>query len=172
MGRVDPEPTRTVTPGLRGSPGRSEGPGKRAGRTAVQRAIGLSVAFDRHRAYDTLCRRPVIPDAHPGGQRVWVRLVRLVRLATVDPVGHRRRHLRLHCRRLPVPNRCSQGRLHEPAPAGGQHGAARTPSSARRALARLPGLLRPPAGEFLDHDGAADERRIRVHGDADQRPAR
>src|SRR5829696_2522871 len=42
----------------------------------------------------------------------------------------------------------------------------------RRALAGLPRLLRAAGGELLDDDGPADQRRLRLHVDADQRPAR
>ena len=46
------------------------------------------------------------------------------------------------------------------------------PAPARRPLPGLPGLLRPAGRELLHHDGAADQRGVRLHLDADQRAAR
>ena len=53
------------------------------------------------------------------------------------------------------------------------HRARRRPAApARRALAGLPRVLRPAGGELLDHHRPADQRGLRVHRHAHQRPAR
>ena len=66
----------------------------------------------------------------------------------------------------------SRGRLlsrhRPPAPRPGPSPAA----AARRALAGLPRVLRAAGGELLDHHGAAHQRGLRLHLDADQRAAR
>ena len=71
------------------------------------------------------------------------------------------------------PDVCSglhlRARVPRPASSPGAAPAAAPP---RRALAGLPGLLRAAGGELLHDDGAADERRLRLHVDADQHPAR
>ncbi len=58
--------------------------------------------------------------------------------------------------------RCARDRDPDPAAA----------APARRPLAGLPGLLRAPGGELLDHHRPAHQRGLRLHLDADQRAAR
>ena len=45
-------------------------------------------------------------------------------------------------------------------------------AAARRTLAGIPGVLRAAGGELLHHDRPADQRRVRLHVDADQHAAR
>ena len=83
------------------------------------------------------------------------------------PDGHDRRRSSEACRRAALGVRTVTARPPPTRPT-----TRRPAAAARRPLAGLPRVLRAAGGELLDHHRAADQRRLRLHLDAHQRPAR
>ena len=140
---------------------RAQGLGEHHGRAAVQQAVGLGVALDRHRGDDPLRRDLEELDAHPV-----VEGAHALGHPGEELLDRRRSASRRSCRH----SACRRRRL---ASAGARsHRRPPPPAPARRTLAGLSRVLRAAGGELLDGHRPAHQRGLRVHLDADQRAAR
>ena len=140
---------------------RAEGLREHHGRAAVEQAVGLGVALDRHRGDHPLRRDLLELDAHPVVQDAHA--LRASRRGTPRSSGSASRR---SCRH----SRCRRRRL---ASAGARsHRRPPPPAAARRTLAGLSRVLRAAGRELLDRHRPAHQRGLRVHLDADQRAPR